>query len=278
MSEASSDLSARVAETLEAVRAKTDAPCDVAVVLGSGLGPLADRIEVSCEIPFAEIPHFPPPRVEGHDGKLIFGKLEGKDVVALKGRFHLYEGYPPEVVTYPIRLFKALGVKTLVLTNAAGGLNRQYQTGDLMVIEDHINFTFHDPLLGANDDSLGPRFLDMSLPYTPRLQALAQEVGLELGIRTQKGVLVTILGPTYDTPAELRMMVRAGADAIGMSVVPEVIVATHAGIEEVVGVSCITDMATGEDAEPISHDQVLAAAAAAEKDFCRLIQGLVARL
>jgi purine-nucleoside phosphorylase len=230
------------------------------------------------EIDFEEIPHFQASTVHGHAGKMLFGTLAGRKVVALRGRYHAYEGFPLEVVTFPVRVFQALGAKVLILSNATGALNRNYQVGDLMVIEDFINWMQSNPLMGPNDLDLGPRFVDMSEPFSPRLRKIAQQVGREAGLPIRQGILVSVTGPNFETMAELRMLRRAGADAVGMSVIPEVIVAKHAGIPEVLGVSCITDMATGESGEALSHEQVLAAAKQAEDAFCSLITGVLEQL
>ncbi len=248
------------------------------IVLGSGLGPLAAKVEDPVHVPFAGIPHFPVSTVSGHAGELVLGTLRGHPVVVQKGRAHFYEGHSGEAIGFPIRVMKALGIETLILSNAAGGLNRGYRTGDLMVIEDHIDMVFANPLVGGHDPTLGPRFVDMSEPYSPRLAGIALETGLSLGMRMQHGVLVSVAGPNYETMAELRMLARAGADAVGMSVVPEVQVARHAGITSILGLTCITDMATGEAGEPISHDKVLEAAKGLERGFVSLVEGVLDRL
>lgn len=272
-------LAAKLEDTLKFldVAAPGMAP-EAAIVLGTGLGPLAERIEDRVVVPFDDLPHFPGSTVAGHAGKMIFGKLAGRRVVALQGRYHVYEGFPLDVVTYPIRVFQALGAPALILSNATGGLNRNFQVGDLMIQEDFINWMFRNPLIGPNDDELGPRFVDMSQPYSPRLIELAHAVGREQRLPVRQGVYVAVSGPNFETMAELRMLARAGADAVGMSVVPEVIVAKHAGIPEVLAISCITDMATGEAGEPVSHEHVLAAAKAAEGHFCALVEGVLERL
>ncbi len=275
---AGTDLAKRLQETLAFLKPHCPEPPEAAIILGSGLGPLGDRIENRTELSFDEIPHFLTSTVPGHAGKMLFGTLGGKRVVALQGRYHVYEGYPLEVVTYPVRVFQGLGAPVLILSNATGGLNRTFKTGDLMVINDFINWMFRNPLIGPNDDSLGPRFVDMSEPFSPRLQKLTHEVAAELGQKLQDGIFVAVSGPNFETMAELRMLSRAGADAVGMSVVPEVIVAKHAGIPEVLGISCITDMATGESGEAVSHAQVLAAAKQAEGNFCELIEGVLKRI
>lgn len=272
------NLKTRLDETVAFLRKRCPETPEAAIVLGTGLGPLADQIEDATVIPFEEIPHFPPSTVQGHAGKMIFGKLAGRQVVALQGRYHAYEGLSLTKVTYPIRVFHGLGAKVLILSNATGALNRNFRVGDLMVMEDFINWMQSNPLIGPNDPELGLRFVDLSQPFSPRLQDLARQVGREEELPVQHGVYVAVTGPNFETMAALRMLHKAGADAIGMSVVPEVIVAKHAGIPEVLGISCITDMATGEGGEPLSHEQVLAAAKQAESSFCRLVTGVLERL
>ena len=216
----------------------------IGLILGSGLGVLADEIEEAVVIPYAKIPHFPVSTVEGHAGRLVLGRLEGQAVVAMQGRFHLYEGYSLEEVTFPIRVMKRLGVETVLITNAAGGINESFQAGDLMLIRDHINFMFRNPLVGPNDPELGDRFPDMTEAYDADLRRLAKKVAEKLGIDLKEGVYAAMLGPSYETPAEIRMLRTVGGDAVGMSTVPEVIVARHAGIR-VLGLSCIANMARG---------------------------------
>lgn len=251
---------------------------DVAVILGSGLGAMADDIEEATIIPYAEIPHFPVSTVKGHSGELHFGGLGGKHILAMKGRFHFYEGYSMEEITFPVRVFAALGIPSMIVSNACGGLNRNYAVGDLMLIDDMINYLFANPLHGPNDERLGPRFPDMSRPFSKRLIQVAERVGLEHGIKLQKGVYVAVTGPNYETPAELRMFARLGGDAIGMSTVPEVIAARHNGIEEILGISVVTDTATGEAQPPVHHDEVIAAAQEAEPRFVRLVAGIIEKM
>jgi len=272
------DWKARAEEAATLLKTKIVEAPEVAVVLGSGLGPLADRIEDPVVVPYEEIPHFPRPTVEGHSGKIVLGKLGGKAVVALKGRFHLYEGWDPAVCAFPVRVFRALGCRVMIVSNAAGGVNRSFSEGDLMILDDVINFQFQNPLIGPNDEALGLRFPDMSRPFSPRLQALAEEVALEQKVAYQRGVYWANTGPTYETRAELRMMGQMGADAVGMSTVPEVIAAVHAGIEEILGISCITNMATGETVAKPNHDEVLETAKRVEGAFCDVVTGVVARL
>ncbi|MDR7440162.1 MAG: purine-nucleoside phosphorylase, partial [Armatimonadota bacterium] len=228
-------------------------------------------------VPYAEIPHFPRPTVEGHAGELVLGRLEGKPVAILRGRAHLYEGYSPQEVAFPVRVLHALGCRLLVVTNAAGGLNREWRAGDLMVISDHINLQATNPLLGPNDERLGPRFPDMSRAYDPELVALAERCALEERIPLRRGVYVAVLGPSYETPAELRMLRLLGADAVGMSTVPEVIAARHLGMR-VLGISAITDMATGEVVQPVTHEEVLRVARELEPRFVRLVRRILREL
>jgi len=246
----------------------------VAIILGSGLGALAEQIDAEARLPYAEIPGFPESTVEGHAGRLIVGTLEGKTVVAMQGRVHFYEGYTLADVVFPVRVMRRLGAAVLLVSNAAGGINRQWHRGDLMIIADHINFMGSNPLIGPNDPLLGPRFPDMSQAYDPELIALAERAALAEGIPIRKGVYVGVHGPSYETPAELRMLGRWGADAVGMSTVPEVIAARHMGMR-VLGITAITDMATGEQVLPVSHEEVMAAARELEPRFIRLVRRIV---
>jgi len=247
------------------------------LILGSGLGVLADEIEQAIHIPYEEIPHFPKSTVAGHEGRLVAGLLNGTPVVAMQGRFHYYEGYAMSVVTYPIYVMKQLGIETLVVTNAAGGMNRAFAPGDLMIIQDHINWTGENPLIGPNLDDFGPRFPDMSRAYTPELIQLAERKAADLEIKVQKGIYCGVSGPTYMTPAELIMLARVGGDAVGMSTVPEVIAASHAGLK-VLGISCITDMAIGEELEPLTHEQVVEVANRTRPRFIALVKSIVAEV
>lgn len=228
----------------------------IGLVLGSGLGVLADEIENPVIIPYHEIPGFTVSTVVGHKGQLVIGKLQGKQVVAMQGRFHYYEGHGLDAVVFPIRVMKMLGVETIIVTNAAGGINENYQPGNLMLIADHINMTFRNPLIGPNDEQLGARFPDMSEAYSKALRGLAKEVAAEQGIELQEGVYVGLLGPSYETPAEIRMLRILGGDAVGMSTVPEVIVAKHMKMN-VLGISCISNMAAGILEQPLSHEEVM---------------------
>lgn len=243
----------------------------IGLVLGSGLGILADEITNQTTISYENIPHFPSSTVAGHEGKLVIGTLEDKQVIAMQGRFHYYEGYDMEEVTFPIRVMKALGVETLFITNAAGGINTQFNPGDLMVIQDHINLTGTNPLIGPNDEQVGPRFLDMTEVYNRTYIDHVKKVAQEQNIHVQAGVYVGNSGPTYETPAEIKMLRSIGGDAVGMSTVPEAIVARHIGLE-ILGISCITNMAAGILDEPLSHKGVIQTANKAQNNFISLIK------
>ncbi|MGM9987035.1 MAG: purine-nucleoside phosphorylase [Bacillaceae bacterium] len=249
----------------------------VGLILGSGLGILVDEIQDAITIPYHEIPDFPVSTVEGHAGSLVFGTLNGVEVVAMAGRFHYYEGYDMKKVTFPVRVMKELGVETLIVTNAAGGVNTAFEPGDLMIISDHINFIGDNPLIGKNDASVGPRFLDMSQAYCPKLRAMAKEVGKELSISLQEGVYVAMSGPTYETPAEIRMVRIIGGDAVGMSTVPEVMVARHSGMS-VLGISCISNMAAGILDQPLDHEEVIETTQKVKTQFLSLVKEIVKKL
>lgn len=242
------------------------------LILGSGLGDLAEQITSPLRIPFAEIPHFPVSTVSGHEGVLILGELEGKLVAALKGRIHYYEGYAMDQVTFPVRLFKALGASCLLVTNACGGLRPDMRPGDLMLIQDHINLMGANPLIGPNDETLGTRFPDMSDAYSHALRELAQQVARQEQIPLTQGVFAAVSGPNYETAAEIEMIRRLGGDAVGMSTVPEVIVAAHGGLK-VLGISCVTDVVSVPVA--VSHEEVLAVANAAKPRFLKLMRALI---
>ncbi|MBA4535085.1 purine-nucleoside phosphorylase [Brevibacillus halotolerans] len=249
----------------------------IGLVLGSGLGVLADEIEETTVIPYNEIPHFTKSTVVGHKGQLVIGKLKGKQVVAMQGRFHYYEGHELEAVVFPIRVMKAIGVETIIVTNAAGGINESYKPGDLMLISDHINLTYRNPLIGGNDESLGARFPDMSEAYSKRLRKLSKEIAATLGIQLQEGVYAGLLGPSYETPAEIRMLRILGGDAVGMSTVPEVIVARHMNIE-VLGISCISNMAAGILDQPLSHDEVMETTEKVKAEFLSLVKSVIEKM
>jgi purine-nucleoside phosphorylase len=255
---------------------------EIALILGSGLGDLADQITNPVKISYRDIPHFPESTVVGHAGQFVIGDLEGKCVIAMQGRFHYYEGYAMRIVTLPVYVMKQLGAQTLVITNAAGGMNRSFQAGDLMLISDHLNMTGANPLIGSNHDELGVRFPDMSEAYSRDYRKLAHQVASEIKdhdepFKLHEGVYSGISGPAYMTPAELTMLARLGGDAVGMSTVGEVIVARHCGLK-VLGISCITDMAIGEELTPLTHEQVMATAERTKPKFIALVRGFVARV
>lgn len=229
---------------------------EVGMILGSGLGILADEIENKIEISYNDIPNFPKSTVAGHKGQLVIGELEGKKVIAMQGRFHYYEGYKMQDVTMPVRVMKLLGVEKLMITNAAGGVNKEFVPGDLMLINDHINFAFNNPLMGKNLEEFGPRFPDMSHAYDRDLMNVAKQSAKNIGLDLKEGVYMFFTGPTYETPAEIKMARTLGADAVGMSTVPEVIAAVHSGMK-VIGVSCITNMAAGILPQPLNHEEVI---------------------
>ncbi|HEX5726058.1 MAG TPA: purine-nucleoside phosphorylase [Longimicrobiaceae bacterium] len=270
-------LSAQIREAADAVRARTRVQPAVAVILGTGLGGLAERIEVEAAIPYEEIPHFPLSTVETHTGRLLLGRLGGKPVVAMQGRFHRYEGYTLQQVTFPVRVMRALGAETLVVSNACGGMNPFWSPGDLVLIADHINLLGDNPLVGPNDDALGVRFPDMSEPYDEELQRVAQAVALERGIVLRRGVYVAVAGPNLETRAEYRMLRMLGADVVGMSTVPEVIVAVHGGMR-VMGVSIITDACLPDALEVADIERIIATARGAEPSLAELVTGVVERM
>ncbi len=257
--------------------APSAAACDVAVILGTGLGALGEAIAIESAVDYADIPGFPLSTVESHNGRLLLGTLGGRRVAAMQGRFHRYEGYSLQQVTFPVRVLHALGAKTLVVSNACGGMRADWRAGDLMLIADHINLLGDSPLIGANDDSLGPRFPDMSEPYDESLRAIARAVAVERGITLREGVYVAVAGPNLETRAEYRMLRTIGADVVGMSTVPEVIVAKHAGMR-VLGFSMITDMCLPDALEPATLDKILAVARAAEPNLTALVRGVMERI
>ena len=260
-----------------AVRARFGQTPEVGVILGTGLGALTREIEIAAMIEYPEIPGFPRSTVESHAGRLLCGRLGGKTIVAMQGRLHRYEGYSLQQVTFPIRVLKALGARSLVVSNACGGMNPDWNAGDLMLITDHINLLGDNPLSGANDDRLGPRFPDMSAPYDDRLGNLARGVARERGITLREGVYVAVAGPNLETRAEYRMLKALGADVVGMSTVPEVIVAVHAGLP-VLGLSIITDMCIPEELEPASLEKIIAVANEAEPKLSAVVRGVLERM
>ncbi len=267
----------QIEETVSRIRSVCSSKPRVGIVLGSGLGNLSREIAVEQEIPYASIPHFPVSTVEGHQGKLIFGTLGGQAVAILSGRFHYYEGYTPDQVVFPIRVLKFLGVETLLLSNAAGGMNAAFRVGDLMIIRDHISLFTVNPLLGKNESGLGPRFPDMSEPYNKALIGKVKTIAAKLGIPLHEGVYAGVTGPTFETRAEYKLLHLAGGDAVGMSTVQEVIAARHIGLA-VFAVSVITDLGIREEENLITHEEVLRAAEAAEPKLTALFKELVAGL
>ncbi|RKP54293.1 purine-nucleoside phosphorylase [Cohnella endophytica] len=267
----------RMEEAKSYIQSQINVQPTIGLILGSGLGELADDIQDAVRIAYESIPHFPVSTVEGHAGQLVTGRLHNQTVIAMQGRFHYYEGYSMQEVTFPVRVMKALGVDHLIVTNACGGMNPDFKAGDLMLISDHLNMTGANPLIGANEPALGPRFPDMSRAYTPELLELVAETAQSLGIQVQRGVYAGITGPTYMTPAELIMLRKMGGDAVGMSTVPEVIVASHMAMK-VIGISCVTDMAIGEELEPLSHEQVIEVANRTKPIFISLVKEIVSRL
>lgn len=271
----STNLSRAVSEAAEYLRARLPARPDLALVLGSGLGGLADRIEDPVYIPYGQIPHFPVSTAPGHAGRFVFGRLSGRMVLCMQGRFHYYEGHDMAAVALPVRVLKALGCRALVLTNAAGGVNWDFSVGDFMLITDHINFMGANPLRGENDDAIGPRFCDMTHVYTPEFQQTARQVAAQQGITLREGVYLGYMGPSFETPAEIRAFRTLGADAVGMSTVPEAIAASHCGLP-VLGVSLITNMAAGMAGKRLSGDEVIEIAnqrGPVFQDFIRTVVG-----
>ncbi|UZJ80761.1 purine-nucleoside phosphorylase [Fictibacillus sp. KU28468] len=256
------------------IQEKLSAKPEIGLILGSGLGILADEIENAVILPYGEIPEFPVSTVEGHAGQLVIGELEGKQVIAMQGRFHYYEGYTLEKVTFPVRVMKELGVESVLVTNAAGGINTSFEAGDLMLITDHINNLSDNPLIGPNDSSFGVRFPDMSEAYTQCLQEIARSTASSLSITLKEGVYVANSGPSYETPAEIRMLRTLGGDAVGMSTVPEVIIARHSGMK-VLGLSCISNMAAGILDQPLTHDEVMETTERVKSNFLGLVKGIV---
>jgi purine-nucleoside phosphorylase len=266
-----------VAEAAKTVQERIGDVPDVAVVLGSGLGAFAGSLTDAAVVPYSIIPHWPASKIVGHAGEVVAGTIEGRRVLALSGRAHVYEGHAMAVATFATRVLGLLGVKVLILTNAAGGINTSFAQGALMLISDHINLMGDNPLVGPNDERFGARFPDMTMAYSPRLRQAARAAAAAANIRVEEGVYIAVTGPSYETPAEIRAFRTMGADAVGMSTVPEVIVARHMGME-VAGISCITNMAAGVLPEPLVHEEVLATTARVRDQFIALITGLVTRI
>ena len=272
-----SDLYDRVQEAARAIRARTDVVPQVGLILGSGLGGFADGLEHATAIDYGDLPYFPRSHVVGHKGRLVLGTRRGARCAAMQGRVHFYEGHSAETISFPARVLIALGAKVIIVTNAAGGLNPTWTPGTLMLIRDHINMLPEHPLRGPNDDRLGVRFPDMTTAYAPELRALTKQVAERAGIALAEGVYVALTGPTYETPAEVKMLQTLGADATGMSTVPEVIVARHMGAR-VIGISCITNHAAGITGHALSHDEVTETAARVRTTFEGLLDGILAAL
>lgn len=264
-------------EALSYIEQQTEERPDFLIVLGTGLGDLGEEIDVSETISYSDIPHFPVSTVESHAGHLIFGTLSGKNVVAMQGRFHYYEGYSMQQIAFPIRVLKSLSTDTLLVSNACGGMNPNYARGEIMLIKDHINMLGDNPLIGPNDDELGPRFPDMSEPYTERLIDIAEQVALENNIKMHKGIYLALSGPTLETKAEYRFLRQIGGDVVGMSTVPEVITAVHMDMD-VLGISAITDECFPDALEPVDIEDVLEAAGIAEPKMTQVIMGVLERL
>jgi purine-nucleoside phosphorylase len=273
----SSSLYERAEKAARMIRASASAEVSVAIVLGSGLGAFAEELTEAIAIPYHEIPGFARATVEGHAGQLVIGKAGKVTIAAMQGRFHFYEGYSLEDVTFPIRVLKLLGVRTLVLTNAAGALNVEFAPGSLMVISDHLNLLGANPLTGPNDDRFGPRFPDLTLVYAPELQNIVIEEAHAMGMEMRRGIYAALSGPSYETPAEIHMVRTLGADAVGMSTVPEAIVARHMEMQ-VIGISCITNLAAGVSNRPIDHSQVMAIGERVREQFTELLRRVVKRL
>ncbi len=267
----------KIHETLNIIRQNTKEEYPVGIILGTGLGGLVKEIEIDHEIDYADLPHFPLSTVESHKGKLIFGTIGNKKVVAMQGRFHYYEGYSMKQITYPVRVMKFLGVKTLLVSNACGGMNPHFKRGDIMLMTDHINLLGDNPLIGKNIDELGPRFPDMSEPYDKELIKFAEDVALENKIKIQKGVYVAVPGPNLETRAEYRFLRATGADVVGMSTIPENIVANHMGMK-VLGISIITDECFPDSLKPVDVNEIIATAMNAEPKMTLIMKEVVKRI
>lgn len=274
---ASTGIYERAEHATRIIRARTTVEPRIAIVLGSGLGGFADDFEDAVGIPYEDIPGFVRSTAQGHAGRLVIGKIDGIPVLAMQGRVHYYEGYSLEEVTFPIRTFGLLGIKTLALTNAAGGINVQLTQGALMVISDHVNLMGVNPLRGPNDERFGPRFPDMSAVYAAELQELVIDEAKAIGVEVRRGIYCALSGPSYETPAEIHLLRNLGADAVGMSTVPEAIVARHMGLE-VLGISCITNMAAGISDEPINHEEVMATGDRVRETFTELLRRVISAI
>ena len=272
-----SDLTNKINETVDVIRKFTKEEYPVGIILGTGLGGLVKEIDVKHEIEYEDLPHFPLSTVESHHGKLIFGTINSKNVVAMQGRFHYYEGYSMKQITYPVRVMKFLGVKTLLVSNACGGMNPVYKRGDIMLMNDHINLIGDNPLIGKNEDDLGPRFPDMSEPYSKELIEIAEELALENKVKVQKGVYVAVPGPNLETKAEYRFLKAIGADVVGMSTIPENIVANHMGMK-VLGISIVTDECFPDSLKPVNVEEIIATAMKAEPKMTLIMKEVIKRI
>jgi len=272
-----SKLISNINDTLQVIRKFTSENYPIGIILGTGLGGLVKEIEVKHQINYEDLPHFPISTVESHHGKLIFGAINGKNVIAMQGRFHFYEGYSMQQITYPVRVMKFLGVETLLVSNACGGMNPQYKKGDVMIMVDHINMLGDNPLIGKNEDELGPRFPDMSEPYSFELIELAEKIALENQIKVQKGIYVAVPGPNLETRAEYRFLRAIGADVVGMSTIPENIVANHMGMK-VLGISIVTDECFPDSLKPVNVEEIIATAMQAEPKMTLIMKELIKRL
>ncbi|MFC1513400.1 purine-nucleoside phosphorylase [candidate division KSB1 bacterium] len=272
-----SELRDKIDKAVKVIREKSGIVPEAAIILGSGLGGLAQEIDIEAEISYEDIPDFPVSTVEFHAGKLLMGRLSGKNIAAMQGRFHIYEGYTMQQIAFPVRTLKLLGAETLIISNVCGGLNPDFDAGDIMIINDHINLLGGNPLIGANDNSIGPRYPDMSEPYSRKLIALTKNIADEENIKVREGVYTAMTGPSLETAAEYRMLGRIGSDAIGMSTVPEVITGVHAGMK-ILGLSVITDMCIPETLKPANIDEIIKIAGEAEPKLTTLIKKVVERL
>jgi len=264
----------KIAEAKKLIESRSKVKPKIGIIVGTGLGTLVKEIEIKAIVPYSDIPHFAVSTAPGHEGNLILGKLSGKMIMAMQGRFHLYEGYSLEEITFPIRIMKEMGVELLIESNAAGGMNPNFKAGDLMIIIDHINLTGNNPLIGPNDETLGPRFPDMSEPYDKKLIELTKRIAIEEKIGIHQGVYVGLTGPNFETPAEYRFLRLIGADAVGMSTVCEVIVARHSGLR-VLGISCITDECIPDRLEPVNFRKLIQVAQKVEPNLARLVKRLL---
>lgn len=271
------DLLKRLDESVASIRERISLRPDIAIILGTGLGNLTQRIEDAQSLAYDEIPHFPSTTVESHQGRMVFGKIGSKTVVVMEGRFHFYEGYSLEQVTFPLRVMKLLGAENLIVTNAAGGLNLNYRKGELVLIEDHINMMGVNPLIGPNDERIGPRFPDMCEPYSARLAGIAEEAARDIKLSTRRGVYLGITGPCLETRAEYRMMRQMGADLVGMSTIPEVIVGVHMGMQ-IIGISVVTDVCDPDHLEPVNIKEIIQVANEAGPKLDQWVAGIIERM